>query len=85
MRRKKKCCILIYYDHDKKTFNPGLILTDTDIETEICEINCRMQDEGRRVNNCILPAVDSIDDLPPLDKPVTEGPPGYTYDPLLIW
>jgi hypothetical protein len=85
MRRKVKCCILVYYDNDKKTYNPGLILTDTDIETEICEINSRMIDEGRNVRNCVLQAVDSVDDLPQLDEPVIEAPPGYTLDPFLIW
>lgn len=85
MRNKVKCCILVYYDHDKKTYNPGLILTDTDIETEICEINCKMIEQGRDVRNCVLQAVDSIDDLPPLDQPVMECPPGYTLDPFLIW
>ena len=48
MRTDVKCCILIYYNHDKKTFNPGLILTDTNIETEIINIGEKMKEAAEK-------------------------------------
>lgn len=85
MQKNKQCCIMWFVDHDKKTYNPGLIMTDDATDQEISEICCRMQDEGRRVNNFASHVVDCVSQLPPLDQPIAEHPLGYKYDPYLIW
>ena len=85
MQKNKQCCILWFVDNDKKTFNPGLILTEDATDQEISYITCKMQDEGRSVNVFTSHVVDCITQLPSLDRPIGEHPWGYKYDPFLIW
>lgn len=85
MNTRKQCCILRYVDDDKKTYNPGLIMTENATDDEISEITCAMQREGRNVRIFSSHLVDDVSQLPPLDQPIGEGIRSYTYDPFLIW
>ena len=83
--KAKKYWILFYYDDDKKTFNPGLQTSDWSVVQEIERITCKFKDEGRKVHICTTPTVFNIDDLLPQETCVASGPPGYSYDPWLMW
>ena len=85
MKIKKQCCILCFVDKDKKTYNPGVIISDIATDDEISEITCAMMKQGRKVRIFTTHLVDDISQLPPLDEPIGEGLNGYTYDPFLIW
>ena len=84
MKRKRQFCIFVYLDDDKRTYNPGVIISDPKAEDELCKATCDLQDKGRNVRMFALPVVDDIKKLPPLGEFV-EGPEGYTYDPSLRW
>ena len=85
MRTGIQCCILWYVDCDRKTYNPGLILTDNTTDDEISKITCEMIDNGRHVRIFTSSVVDDVRQLPSLDKPIGEGIAGYMYDPWLMW
>ena len=85
MERHKQCCILWYVDDEKKTYNPGFIITDNATDDEISKITCAMIKQGRKVRIFTTHVVDDVSQLPPLDKPIGEGLDGYTYDPFLMW
>ena len=81
----KKHWILFYYDDDKKTFNPGLQTSDWSVIQEIERITCKLQGEGRRVYIFTTTTVYDIKDLRSQEECVNAGPPGYSYDPFLMW
>jgi hypothetical protein len=85
MRIGIKCCILWYVDRDRKTYNPGLIITNNTTDDEICKISCEMMSQGRHLTIFTSSVVDDVRQLPSLDKPIGEGLEGYTYDPWLMW
>ena len=85
MRTDVKCCILWFIDHNKKKYNPGVVLTNDATDQEVTDITCKMQEEGRRVNIFTSHLVDCVTQLPPLDKPFDSPIEGYEYDPFLIW
>jgi len=74
-----------FVDHDKRTYNPGIILENDATDQEITDITSKMQDAGRKVNIFTSHLVDCITQLPPLDQAIGEHPWGYKYDPFLIW
>lgn len=77
--------VLCYIDHDKKTYNHGLIMTVFETDCEITQITARMRRQGRDVNIHISLEAERIKDLPPLNQPISDGIEGYTYDPRLMW
>jgi len=85
MQINKQCCILWFVDDDKKTYNPGLIITDNATDDEIGKITCEMRKKGRNVRIFTSHIVDSVTQLPPLDQPISKELEGYTYDPWLMW
>jgi len=85
MKTNVKCCVMWFIDDDKKTFNPGVILTNIETDDEISKITCDMKDRGRRVRIFTSHLVNSVKELPSLDQPIGEGFRGYTYDPWLMW
>ncbi len=85
MQKNKQCCILWFIDHDRKKYNPGLILTEDATDQEISLITCNMQKEGRNVAISTSFIVDNVMQLPPLDQSIVDEFLGYEYDPLLIW
>jgi len=80
-----KCCVMWFVDDDKKTFNPGLILTNAETEDEISKITYDMRKQGKNVRVFTSHLVNSVKELSPLDQSIDEGLQGYTYDPWLIW
>lgn len=64
MRQKIKVCILYYVDDDEKTYNPGLILTDSDVEDEICKETMELREQGRNVRIFTAHLADDISHLP---------------------
>jgi len=85
MRTDIQCCILWYVDDDRKTYNPGLIITNNTTDNEVSKITCEMIDKGRHVRIFTSSVVDNVRQLPSLDKPIGKGIDGYTYDPWLMW
>lgn len=81
----KKYWIIFYYDDDKKTFNPGLQVSDWATVQEVDRITCKLKDEGRNVHTCVTPTVFDINELISQERCINEGSIGYTYDPFLIW
>jgi len=85
MKTNVKYCILCYVDEDKKTYNPGLILTNPAVDDEISDITMKMRAAGRRVRIFTSHLVDDIRELPCLDQPIDYGLREYRYDPWLMW
>lgn len=85
VRTDIQCCILWYVDDDRKTYNPGLIITSNATDDEVGKIAHEMRDKGKNVRIFTSYVVDSVKQLPPLDKPIDDGLEGYIYDPWLIW
>ena len=85
MKQKIKSCILYYVDEDEKTYNPGLILTDPDVEDEICKGTMELREQGRNVRIFTAHLVDDINHLPSMHRVLNNGLMGYRYDPFLIW
>ena len=85
MKQKIKACILYYIDDGKKTYNPGLILTDPDVEDEICRATMELREYGRKVRIITAHLVDDISQLPSMHRVLENGLMGYRYDPFLIW
>ncbi len=81
----KKYWIIFYYDDDKKTFNPGLQVSDWSIVQEIERITCKFKEEGRKTHICHTPEVHDVNNLQSQEECINAGPPGYSYDPFLIW
>lgn len=85
MKKNRKACILYFVDEDKKTYNPGLTLTDIEVEDEICLATTRLREEGRNVRIFTSHLVEDVSQLPSMDRVLKNGLKGYSYDPFLIW
>jgi hypothetical protein len=85
MKTNVQCCVIWFVDEDKKTFNPGVIITKVETDDEIGDIALDMREQGRNVRIFASHLVNSVNELPPLTQPLSEGLSGYTYDPWLMW
>ena len=76
--------LICYVDHDKKTFNPALIVSNPLVEEEVSLIMNELKRSGRNVGTITSGDFSDI-------KRVPEGwqcaalLPFYKYDPYLIW
>ena len=76
--------LICYVDHDNKTFNPGLIVSNPLVEEEVILIMDELKRSGKNVG--IIRSGNFFD-----IKRVPEGwqcakmMPLYKYDPYLIW
>ena len=84
-QKAEKYWILVYYDHDKKTFNPGIQISDWDTVREIEKATLALMKTGRDVKISTSPTVYNINDLLPQEMYITRSPSGYSYDPFLMW
>jgi len=84
-KKSEKYWILFYYDHDKKTFNPGVEISKWGTVQEIERITVELQNQGRNVRISTTQTVFSRDDLRSQSDCIKAGPLGYKYDPFLIW
>jgi len=84
IKNPKTFKLICYVDDDKKTFNPGLIVSNPLVEEEVFRIAEELRRSGRNVS--IIRSGDFSD-----IKRVPEGwqcakmMPLYKYDPYLIW
>ncbi len=83
--KPEKFWVLVYIDLDKKTFNPGLEVSNWDTVREIEKITCKLQKEGRNVRISTTKTVFNIDGLLSQEEHVNAGPEECSYDPFLMW
>lgn len=82
VRRKPRYFLLIYKDHDSKTFNViGPITDDTAVTTQ----TVKLQEAGQSVNiETTDPQIDPRK-VPSVESVIRQGVAGYTYDSNLGW
>ena len=76
--------LVCYIDYDKKTFNPGLIVSNPLVLKEVYDMISVKREEGRRigiVSSGEYPDIESV----PSGEVFAKIMPYYTYDPYLIW
>ena len=83
--KAEKYWILYYYDADRRTFNPGVQVSDWTTVREIEKITSMLMKDGREVHISTTPTVYSVDDLRPQKECIENGPSNQSYDPFLMW
>jgi hypothetical protein len=77
---------VIYKDHQKKTCNPGLFISDLSVYEEIKAITKEMRKEGRDVYVMRTGEYLDMKDMPMVGEQLCGlRKMGFLYDPLLMW
>ena len=71
--------LMMFVDHDKKIFNPGLIVSNPLVEKEVCLIGEELRRAGRNVDVMCSLGYPDIKRLP-ADEKIAKIFPSYTYD-----
>lgn len=76
--------LVCYIDSDKKTFNPGLIVSNPLVLKEVYNMISIKREEGRKVGIVSSGEYSDIESVPSGEM-FAKTMPNYTYDPYLIW
>jgi hypothetical protein len=76
--------LVCYVDRDKRTYNPGLIISNPAVQRELNLIKYELRKSGRNVDVMFSDQFSNIESVPDGSEYATWFP-AYKYDPYLIW
>jgi len=84
IKNPKSYELICYIDYDKKTFNPGVIVSNPLVLKEIQDMISVKREEGRKVGLLSTGEYPDMESVPSGER-FAKAMPRYTYDPWLIW
>ena len=76
--------LVCYVDHDKRTYNPGLIISNPPVQGELNRIKDELRESDRKVDMMFSDQFPNIKSMPDGSE-YAKRFPTYEYDPYLIW
>lgn len=76
--------LVCYVDRDRRTYNPGLIISNPAVQGELNRIKDELKKSGRNVDVMFSDQFPNIKSVPDGSE-YAKRFPNYEYDPYLIW